>query len=127
MPIITPDTTAVKEIQPIEPGVHPGKIVSCDFKTSAKGNPMIVPTVEVMADGVARKRNAYLVITGDGAYGFDSLLRACGFEDLADRLRAGSKEPFDTDELIGIEVNVQIGQEAYQGRMVDRIEGFLKM
>jgi len=127
MPIINPDTTGVKEIQPIEPGVHPGKIVACDFKTSKSGNPMIVPTVEIVADGVTRKRNAYLVITGDGAYGFDSLLRACGFDEVADRLRGGSKESFDTDVLIGIEVNVQVGQEAYQGRMVDRVEGFLKM
>lgn len=125
MPIIIPDTSEVKSIEPLEPGVYPGKITAVEFKTSKSGNPMIVPTVEITHDGATRTRNAYLVITGEGAYGFDSLLRACGYGDYADRLREGSKEPFDTDTLIGLELNVQVEQEAYNGQMRDNVRGFL--
>lgn len=127
MPIINPDTSEVKELLPLEPGVYPAKVAATEFKTSKSGNPMLVVTFEVTArDGTARKRNAYLVITGEGAYGFDSLLRACGFDDYADRLKAGSKEPFDTDNLVGIGLEVQVEQEAYNGRMMDSVRGYMK-
>lgn len=126
MPIINPDTSEVKELLPLEPGVYPATIAATEFKTSKAGNPMLVVTFEILHDDVVRKRNSYMVITGEGAYNFDSLLRAVGLDDYADRLKAGSKEPFDTDTLHGLELMVQVEQEAYQGRMVDSVRGFLK-
>ena len=127
MPIINPDTSEVQSLAALEPNVYPATIAAVEFKTSkSSGNPMIVPTFEIVHDGKARKRNAYLVITGEGAYGFDSLLRAVGFDDYADRLKAGSKESFDTDTLVGLSLNVQVENEAYNGEMRDKIAGFLK-
>lgn len=126
MPIIQPDTSEVKEIMPLDPGVYPATIEAVEFKTSKSGNPMIVVTFSIEHDGTTRKRNAYLVITGEGAYGFDSLLRACGYSDYADKLKAGSKDPFDTDDLVGVALQVQVEQEAYNGRMVDNVKGYLR-
>lgn len=127
MPILNPDTSEIKTLAPLDPGVYPAKVAGQEFKTSKSGNPMLVVTFEISVAGedTPRKRNSYLVITGEGAYGFDSLLRACGFTDYADRLKEGSKESFDSDVLNGLELNVQVDQEAYQGRMVDQIKGFL--
>lgn len=129
MPIIQPDLSEVKSMGPIEPGIYKGKITAVEYKTSGKGNPMIVPTIEVeVAPEDKRTRNAYLVVTGAGAYGFEQLLRACGFDDVADKYRdpAAEKPAFDTDNLIGQELNVQIESDTYNGQMRDKIQSYLK-
>lgn len=125
MPIIEPDTSEVKEYTPLDPGVYVAKIVACEFKTSKSGNPMIVPEFEITSGGGTRKKRSYLVITGQGAYGFDSLLRSVGFTEQADKMKAGEKVPFDTDDLIGLSCNLQMDQEAYNGQMQDVIKGYL--
>lgn len=127
MPIIEPDLSEVKDFQPWDPGVYAGKIVEVDFQTSKKsGNPMIVPNFEVRNnDGDTRKMKTWMVVTGEGAYNFESLLRAVGLHDVADRMRGGEKIAFDTDELIGLELNIQVEQEAYNGRMQNKVAGFL--
>lgn len=129
MPVIQPDTSAALEMGAIEPGTYPGKITSVDFQLSSKGNQMVVPTVEVTVDGKPRSRKAYLVISGEGSYGFDQLLRAAGFEAQADQYRDPQQEnpPFDTDSLIGQEVNVVIDVELYKGQKRDNIKSFLKL
>lgn len=129
MPIITPDTSNISEQTPIDAGTYPAKITAVDYKTSkSSGNPMIVPTFEVSVEGKARPRSAYLVITGEGAYGFDQLLRACGFEEMADKYKqkGGEKPDFDTDELIGQELMVVIESDTYNGQLRDKIKSYLK-
>lgn len=130
MPIIQPDLTEVKATGPIEPGSYPAKIVSCEFKTSGKGNPMIVPRFEIsVGDDDVRTRDAYLVITGAGAYGFGQLLRACGFDRLAEQYEDKSlaqKPAFDTDELIGQTCMVQIEPDTYNGQLRDKIQSYFK-
>jgi len=131
MPIIQPDLTEVKDMGPIEPGVYRAKILSVDSQTSQKGNPMIVPQMEIQVPGQEPKtRKAYLVITGAGAYGFSQLLRACGFDQLADQYEDKSlatKPPFDTDDLVGQELQVQIEGNLYNGQMRDQIAGYVKL
>ena len=128
MPIIQPDTSLAQDMGAIEPGTYPGKILEVEYKTSSKGSPMIVPKVEVNVGGKMRTRTAYVVVTGAGAYGFDQLLRACGFEDIADQYRDPSQAnpPFDTDQLIGQEVQVRIDNELYNGNMRDSIKSWAK-
>lgn len=124
MPIIQPDLSEIDA--PLESGTYAAKIIECDAQTSKKDNPMIVPKFELVVDGKRRVRQAYLVITGQGAYGFQGLLRACGFHEYADRLKAGSKEPFDTDQLIGQELNVVVEETLYNGEKRDQIKSYLK-
>lgn len=128
MPIIQPDTSLAQEMGPIEPGTYPAKILEVEFKTSKSGNPMIVPKFEINVGGKMRSRNAYIVVTGEGAYGFDQLLRACGFEAVADQYRDPSQPnpPFDTDSLIGQELQVRVDNELYQGTMRDNIKSYAK-
>jgi hypothetical protein len=129
MPIVNPDTSSISEQGAIDPGTYPAKIVDVDYKTSkSSGNPMIVPKFEVMVDGKARPRQAYLVITGAGAYGFDQLLRAAGFDEIADKYRApeGEKPDFDTDDLVGQEIQVVIEHDSYNGELRDKIKSYLK-
>jgi hypothetical protein len=126
MPKINPDLT---QVGPIPPATYRGRILSCDFKTSAKGNPMIVPKFELDVNGTPRERDAYLVISGPGARQFLQLLRACGFTELADAYTnpAAEKPDFDTDDLIGQEVLVTIEASIYNDEPSDQIKMFSKI
>jgi len=129
MPVVNPDTSAAQEMSAIEPGTYKARITEVEFKNSkSSGNPMIVPKFAVNVDGKERPRSAYLVITGEGAYGFDQLLRATGFDELADKFKAkeGDKPEFDTDDLIGQELNVVVEADTYNGQLRDKIKSFLR-
>lgn len=133
MPLINPDLTEAIELGPIAPGTYPAKIVGCEFKTSAKGKPMVVPELEITVEGKARKRKAYLVISGPGAYGFEQILRACHFDAYADTLKdpTAPKSGFDTDQLVNQQLQVVIesevrNDEGHVGELSDRIKTFLK-
>lgn len=128
-PIINPDTSNMVEMGAIPAGTYPSEIAKVDFETSkSSGNPMIVTTFDVEVDGKVRPRKAYLVIQGEGAYGFDQLLRSCGFQHLADAYKDPNVSPkpdFDTDMLVGQKVNVVIEPDTYNGQLRDRVRSFL--
>jgi len=129
MPIINPDTSEAMDMSPIEPGTYSATVRQVDFKLSKeKKTPMIVPKFEVMVEGKPRSRNANLVISGPGSSGFDQLLRATGFVELADQYKDPNQPnpDFDTDSLIGIELQVRIDQELYEGEMRDNIKSFAR-
>lgn len=129
MPIITPDTSSQLEFKPLEPGTYPAKITDVQYGTSkSSGNPMLTVTMDVNAEGRAVPRKAFLVITGEGSYGFDQLLRACRMDQLADAYKdkSAEKPPFDTDELIGQEINVIVEHETYNNQLRDRVKTFLR-
>lgn len=130
MPIINPDTTEMLEMGAIEPGTYPAEIAAVDFKSSKAGNPMIVVDFGIQVGDSVRPRKSYLVITGEGAYNFDQLLRATGFHQLADQYKDKNVNPkpaFDTDQLIGQRVNVVVEPNLYQGQMRDQIGSFLPL
>jgi len=128
MPIINPDTSNMIDMGAIDSGTYTGTIRSIEFQTSKAGNPMIVPSIDIEVDGKVKTRKTWLVITGEGAYNFDQLLRCCGFSDIADAFKDPSvtnKPEFDTDDLIGCQVNVVINQSEYNGTLRDQISSFL--
>ena len=127
MPLIQPDTSQAGDFGPIPPNTYPAKINDVEVTTSKSGgNPMIVAHMEVMVDGKPRTRKAYLVITGEGAYGFDQLLRATGFEKEADAYKEGKGAAFDSDLLKGQSLNVVIESDTYNNQLRDKIQSFLK-
>lgn len=128
MPVIQPDTSAQVDMSPIEPGTYRAKIVSVDAGVSKAGNPKIDVHLEVTANGKVRPRTASLVTSGEGSWGFDQLLRATKFTQLADQYKDPSVNPkpgFDTDKLVGQEVNVVITEDVWQGNKRDKITGYL--
>lgn len=131
-PIIQPDTSEAQDMAPIEPGTYQADIMSVDYQIAkSSGNPMIVPkfAVTVEQGKKPRTRGAYLVITGEGAFGFDQLLRACHLDEIADQYKDPSiqpKPPFDTDVLVGQKVQVVIAEDIYKDQKRDKITGFLK-
>jgi hypothetical protein len=140
--ILNPDLSEAQDMGPIPEGTYKGKIVEVNTqnaKNEAK-TPMAVPKVELTVDGKKRTRKTYLMTSGEGASGFDNLLRACHFDALADQYKDPNlqpKPPFDTDTLIGQEVQVIVVPEYFQRKdgsgnpigepeLRDRIKGFLK-
>lgn len=130
MALINPNLDDVKDFQAIPEGNYKAKIVDVEYKTSKeKGNPMIVPKLDIETPDGVRTRQAYLVITGAGAFNFESFLRACNFDELADQYRdpaVDPKPPFDTDWIKGIDIVVIVKSDTYNGRITDKIDGFLK-
>lgn len=130
MPIIQADLSEAQAFTPIEPGTYKAKIVACEFKNSKSGNPMIVPKFEIDVGGKNRSRNAYLVITGEGAYGFEQLLRAAKFDAVADQYKDPNQPnpEFDTDSLIGCELNLVIDSDIRKdtNEPSDKIKAYLK-
>lgn len=146
MPILKPDTSEAIEMTPIEAGTYKSKIIEAPIQQS-KGEGgkaklwMVVPKFEVLVNGKERTRKTYLVTEGEGAGGFDQLLRAVNMDELADQYKDPNVQPkpeFDTDTLIGQELNLIIDADLYQKRdasgnpvgspeLRDKIKGFLKI
>jgi hypothetical protein len=143
MPLIQPDTSEAVDLSPIPEGTYAAKVTEAPPQISKeKKTPMIVPkfAIEVPGREKPATRKAFLPVSGEGSSGFDMLLRACHFDELADQYKdknVNPKPPFDTDQLIGQELMVIIVPEPYQREdgqgnkvgeieMRDKIKGFLK-
>jgi len=137
MPVLQPDTSAAEDFsQPIPPATYKASIVACEAGKSKAGNQKIMPKFKIMVDGHERTRTAHLVISGEGSMGFDQLLRATHNSDLADQYRDASISPkpgFDTDTLVGAELQVIVEENLYkpegggQEQKRDQITGYLKL
>jgi hypothetical protein len=107
MPIIQPDLSDVTSNDP-PVGTWPGLIVAVEDKPSKKGNPMLTVTVAMEIDGQKYELRGYHVYTGKAAYGYENLLRACRYDDVADALKRGERLPFNTDDLLQQPVQVVV-------------------
>lgn len=136
MPVLQPDTSAAEDFStPIEPGTYHARIIACEAGRSKQGNQKIMPKFKIQVNGHDRTRTAHLVVSGEGSMGFDQLLRACHMNDLADAYRDASlqtKPPFDTDTLIGQELQVVVEENIYKPdngpeQKRDQLTGFLRV
>lgn len=128
MAIITPDTSEAASSN-MEPGTYKAKILDVQSGTSGAGNPKVVVKMEVYDPKASkpRPRTAHIPTSGAGAFNFDRLLRACNLAEDADAIkRPGSNHAFDTDKLVGQELQVVVDTEMYQGEARDRINGYLR-
>lgn len=135
MPVLNPDTSMAEDFsEVIEPGTYRARIIECGVGKSKAGNSKIMPKFKVKVGDRERTRIAHLVITGEGSMGFDQLLRAANMEDLADAYRDPQVNPkpgFDTDSLVGVELNVVVEENLYKPeggpeQKRDQISGFLR-
>jgi hypothetical protein len=126
MPEIYPD---LKDVQSnvIPPGVYEVTIESVTPGTSGTGNPKVDVVFTFKLDGrEVNSRPVAIPTTGKGAFRFQQLLRACGFRQVADALKAGPA-PFNTDDLEGQRLRVQVDPDEYQGEPSYTIEKFIQI
>lgn len=129
MPEIMPDLSQV-ESGNIEPGVYPARIATATSGTSQAGNAKVTVEFECdLGNGVKKTRKSDIPITGKGAFKWAQLLRATGFADLAAKYEAGEKVPFNTDNLIDQNLNVEIspGQAKDEGGFWDEVKKYIKV
>ncbi len=136
MPILNPDTSDAEDFStPIEPNTYPARIVACDAGKSKAGNQKVMPKFKISVGDTTRTRTAHLNISGEGAIGFDQLLRAVDMDELADAYKdkqLNPKPPFDTNSLIGCELLVVVEENLYhnpdtkQDERRDQISGYLR-
>jgi hypothetical protein len=124
MPIIEPDFGDLDS--PMEPSTYKAKIIDVESRNSKAGNPGIIPTLEVQYGDKTKTRDVWVNITGKGAFMYERLLRATGFDDVANALKAGQRAPFDTDKFLGQELLVAVENELYNGQVQDKITNFMK-
>lgn len=132
-PMLQPDTSEQLDMSPVPAGVYPAAITKTEVGTAkASGAPKLVAHLSLTVPGRTGNvpRQAHLVISGQGSGGFDSLLRASGFEAEADAYKNPAISPkpaFDSDSLIGKTVNVIVEEQIYNNEKRDQIKGFLKI
>lgn len=127
MPVITPDLSEVSSLEPIKPGTYKGEIKSLIAKQSKAGNDMLEGKADIEVDGSNRTRTFWLTFKGKGAYNFEALLRACSLDKQADDFKNGTGADFDTDMLVGQQVNFVIEHDTYNGNLTDKVKTFTKV
>jgi hypothetical protein len=126
VPIIQPDLSNISSAS--EPGTYQGSINQIDDgRSKDKGIPQITCHCTYVAGGKTKRNRVWVQIAGDGAWKFDKLLRAAGFAEEADHIRADKTATFNTDKLIGVPINFTVENELYNGELQDKITGFLKV
>lgn len=128
MPEIMPDLSEV-ESSNLDPRVYPAKIATATPGVAKSGGAKIDVEFDIdVGDGKTRKRKTSVPTAGKGAFRFTQLLRATGFGDIATRLEKGERVPFNTDNLIDQNLQVEIGpgQEKDGGGFWDEVKQFIK-
>lgn len=126
LPRVTIDTTEAQSFEAVEPGPYPMTIDRVDQKAagdSAKnpGAPMIEVHFQFENPDIAKKAGHVIrnyMLAGKGAGFTREFLKAVTGEDFP----IGEVLDFDTDDLLGKHVIVQIGNREYEGRLQNEAE-----
>lgn len=122
MPRVTIDTTEAQSFEATEPGPYPMTIDQVDTKASKeKGVPMIEVHFVFDDPAVAKKCGHVIrnyMLAGKGAGFTREFLKAVTGDDYP----IGEVLDFDTDDLLGKHVIVQVGNREYEGRLQNEAE-----
>lgn len=115
MPRVTIDTTEAQSFEAVEPGPYSMTVETAEVKTSSKNDAMLNVAFKFEDPAIAKKaglvyRNYMLV--GKGAGFSREFLKAFGID-----IPIGVQMDFDTDDLVGRHVLVQITNREYEGRL----------
>lgn len=122
MPRVTIDTSEAVSFEAVEPGPYPMTISTAEVKKSKESNQNMLNVGFDFEDPSTAKKAGKVfrnyMLEGKGA-GFtrDFLKAAAGIE-----IPAGAAIDFDTDDIIGRHVIVQIGNREYQGQLQNEAE-----
>lgn len=121
MPRVTIDTTEAVSSEPVEPGPYPMTISTAEVKVSKGNVPMLNVAYAFDNPELARKagkvfRNYMLAGKGAG-FARDFLKAAAGIE-----IPVGGQFDFDSDDVVGRHVIVQIGNREYEGQLQNEAE-----
>lgn len=121
MPRVSIDTTEATSFEATEPGPYPMTIGTVEIKNSKDNVPMMNVGFQFEDPAIAKKsgtvfRNYMLAGRGAG-FSRDFLKAAAGID-----IPIGGNFDFDTDDVIGRHVVVQIGNKEYNGNLQNEAE-----
>lgn len=115
MPRVTIDTSEAQSFELVEPGPYPMRVHSAEPEKTSKGQNMLVVQFafdDPALDKVAGKVFRNYMLEGKGAGFTREFLKATTGEDFP----VGQTLDFDTDDVVGKPVIVQITHREYEGR-----------
>lgn len=122
MPRVSIDTTEAQSFEAVEPGPYPMVIDTVEIKKAkTSGTPMMNVGFKFEDPSTAKKAGTVFrnyMLGGKGAgFSRDFLKAAAGID-----IPIGGNFDFDTDELVGRHVIVQIGNREYEGQLQNEAE-----
>ncbi len=115
MPRVTIDTSEAQSFEAVEPGPYPMIVDQAEVKNSKAGDPMLNVSFKFEDPSTAKKAGTVFrnyMLSGKGAGFTREFLKAFGIE-----IPVGVQLDFDTDDIIGRHVIVQIANREYEGRL----------
>lgn len=126
--MLTPDTSEISG--PIEGGTYAAEITAAEPGVSKTGGSKVVLKFGVTVGEKTVPRQVHMPVTGAGAFGFDALLRACHFDEAANKFKdkslSAAEKEFDEQQLVGQKLFVVIEPDTYNGQLTDKITGYLR-
>lgn len=124
MPRVTIDTTEALSFEATEPGPYPMTVASAEVKNSKEGVQMLNVAFEFEDPDKAKVCGQVFrnyMLAGKGAGFSRDFLKQVGGIDVP----VGTTIDFDTDDIIGRHVVVNIINEEYLGQMQNKVEKVL--
>lgn len=122
MPRVTIDTSEAQSFEAVEPGPYQMTVDTAEVtKTKEKGEPMLVVHFKFDDPAVAKKAGRVMrnyMLVGKGAGFTREFIKATTGEDIP----VGGQFDFDTDDLVGRRVLVQIGNREYNNQLQNEAE-----
>lgn len=118
--------------QPITPGWYKGKVVKIG-KTEASGDRIDQPIEVNFEDPLLRQDDRTLEHTFYNALtkgigfvvSFAAAIKRMPVKTIADQLESGAAFDFDFEKCLGEDIQFKVINDTYQGRIVNKIDGFL--
>lgn len=133
MPIITFNKADFLKGQPLTPGWYKAKITNFEQKTPKGGSDSLnyKPTFALTIPGRPADEMPEIEHTFNSkAIGmmipFIAAKEGKTVQQILDGMTNGTYS-FDTDSVIGIEMQIKVENEMYEGRLVNKIKGFLNI
>lgn len=127
MPIIKMNASDMMKGQPIAPGWYKAKIVKFEAKPSKAGDSMnFIPTLE-LEDKFKTELDHYFSQKAIGTFTpFVAAARGIPMQQLIDEAaESGEEMEIDTDEFLGKQLQVEVVNDTYEGRLTNKMKAFL--
>lgn len=123
MPRVTIDTTEAQSFEAVEPGPYPMTVATAEVKNSSKGDPMLNIAYTFEDPATAKKAGQVFrnyMLSGKGAGFTREFLKVFGID-----IPVGAQMDFDTDDIVGRHVIVQITNREYEGRLQNEAQSLV--
>lgn len=120
MPRVQVDLTNVKALEVLPPGQYRAQITNAKVKAAKAGDSQVIEWELTIQDPAHQGRKLFInnSLKETALWNLKRLVEACG--------ASFDASGFDTEQMLGKMLIAVVGQEPYQGRLVNRVTDTLK-